>query len=35
MAEQFLPLVVAPDGIDGATAPAHWWVVRAGDVLIA
>jgi NAD+ diphosphatase len=35
MAEPFLPLVVAPDGIETATAPGHWWVVRNGEVLMA
>ena len=35
MDEPFLPLVVAPDGVEAATAPGYWWVVRTGDVLMA
>jgi NAD+ diphosphatase len=32
--ESFLSLVVPPDGLDGPAGPAHWYVVRSGEVLI-
>jgi NAD+ diphosphatase len=34
MAETFTSRVVPPDGVDGHAGPAHWWVVRAGEVLV-
>ncbi len=33
MADPFIPRVTPPDGVDH-TSPAHWWVVRAGEVLV-
>jgi NAD+ diphosphatase len=35
MADPFLPLVAPPDGHPGTPDQAHWWIVRAGDVLIS
>jgi NAD+ diphosphatase len=34
MAEPFISRVAPPDGVDGHAEPAHWWVVRAGEVLV-
>jgi NAD+ diphosphatase len=34
MAEPFISRVTPPDGVDGSVRPAHWWVVRAGEVLV-
>jgi NAD+ diphosphatase len=35
MADLFLPLVAVPEGDAASSGEAHWWVVRAGDVLMA
>lgn len=35
MVDLFLPLVAVPEGDATSPGEAHWWVVRAGDVLMA
>jgi NAD+ diphosphatase len=34
MAEPFTSRVAPPNGMDAQAGPAHWWVVRAGEILV-